>query len=163
MKVSSIMTREVISVKPEEKIIDVADLLHRKGLNGVPVVSEGKVLGMITEADLICRGSSSFHIPSLIRFFQEFSLEKQASGRKRGDFHLVFEADAGSIMNTEFISIGPDSEITELVSLFQEKHVNPIPVIDEEKRLLGVVSFADILKIISRFREVEFDFLSSGQ
>jgi CBS domain-containing protein len=159
MKVSGIMTKEAISVRPSDKVIDVAELLHQKGLNGVPVVENGKVLGMITEADLVSHGSASFHIPSLIKFFREFKLEKHVSKKNRDDFQSVFEADAKSIMNPDYVSISSEAEIVELIKIFQEKHVNPIPVIDNEKNILGIVSLSDIIKLISRFREAEIDFL----
>lgn len=159
MKVSDIMAKEVVSVKPADKVIKVAELLHQKGLNGVPVVEGGKVLGMITEADLVSHGPASFHIPSLIKFFQEFKLEKYVSGKNKEDFQSVFEADAKSVMNSEYICVGPEAEITELIKLFQEKHVNPIPVVDQEKNIVGIVSLSDIIRLISRFREAEIDFL----
>jgi predicted transcriptional regulator len=153
------MAKEVVSVRLEAKVIDVAELLHQKGLNGVPVVEDGKILGMITEADLVSHGTASFHIPSLIKFFQEFKLEKYVFGKNRKDFQSIFEADAKSVMNSDYICVGPDTEITELVKIFQEKHVNPIPVVDQEKNIVGVVSLSDIIKLISRFREAEIDFL----
>lgn len=163
MKVSDIMTKEVVGVAPSAKIIEVADLLHQKGFNGVPVVENGKVLGMITEADLISRGPSSFHIPSLIKVFHEFKLEKYVHGKPKGDFRSIFESDAESIMNPEYVAISPNAEITELIKIFQEKHVNPVPVIDEERNLAGIVSLSDIVKLVSRFREAEIDFISNGQ
>jgi CBS domain-containing protein len=162
MIVSGIMTKEVISVRPSERVIDVAELLHQKGLNGVPVAENGKVLGMITEADLVSHGPASFHIPSLIKFFQEFKLEKYVSRKGEEDFQSIFRADAKSVMNPDFVSISPDAEITELIKLFQEKHTNPIPVVDQEKNMVGIVSLSDIIKLISRFRETEIDFLSNG-
>ncbi len=163
MKVSDIMTEEVISVQPSDKVIEVADLIQKKGFNGVPVVEDGKVLGMITESDLVSRGPASFHIPSLIKFFQEFELEKYASGKNKSDFQSIFEADAKSIMNADFVSISPEAEITELIKVFQEKHINPIPVVDQEKNLVGIVSLSDVIKLISRFREAELDFISDKQ
>lgn len=159
MKVSDIMTKEVISVQSSDKVIEVADLIQKKGLNGVPVVEDGRVLGMITEADLVSQGSASIHIPSLIKLFQEFKLKKYIHGKTDEDFQSIFEADAKSIMNSDYISISPDAEITELIKLFQEKHVNPIPVVDQKKYIAGIVSLSDIIKLISRFREAELDFL----
>jgi len=162
MRVSDIMTKEVVSIHPKGKIIEVAEILQEKGLNGVPVVENGKILGMITENDLVSRGPISFHIPSLIKVFHEFDLDKYAGKKLDGGFRTVFGADAESIMNSEYVFVSPDMEITELIKIFQEKHVNPIPVVDGERNLLGIVSLADIIKLISRFREVELDFLSAG-
>jgi CBS domain-containing protein len=159
MNVSDIMTKQVISVHPSDRVIDIAELLHEKGLNGVPVTEGEKVLGMITEADLVSRGSASLHIPSLIKIFQEFKLEKYISSKNNSEFKSIFEADAKSIMNQDYVSIDPEAEITELIKLFQEKHVNPIPIVDQENNLMGIVSLSDIIRLISRFREAEIDFL----
>lgn len=163
MQVSDIMNKEVVSIEPSAKIIEVADLLRQKGFNGVPVVENGKVLGMITEADLVSRGPTSFHIPSLIKVFHELKLEKYVREKPEGDFRSIFEADAKSIMNPDFVAVSPETEITALIKIFQEKHINPIPVIDRENNLVGIVSLSDIMNLISRFREAELDFISNGQ
>jgi signal-transduction protein with cAMP-binding, CBS, and nucleotidyltransferase domain len=91
MKVSDIMTKEVISIRPNDKIIDVAEILQQKGFNGIPVVENGKILGMITESDLISRGSTSLHIPSLIKVFHEFQLEKYISEKNKENFQPYFQ------------------------------------------------------------------------
>jgi CBS domain-containing protein len=163
MKISSIMTKEVVSVSPNEKLLDVAEKLHQRGFNGLPVVDNGKIIGMITESDLLSRGSTSLHIPSIIKFLHELDFEKYSGKFKSADFQTIVDANAADVMNTEFVSIGPDAEIMELLNIFQEKHVNPIPVVDEERKLVGIVSLSDIIKFISRFREVELDFLREGQ
>ena len=162
MKVSEIMTKEVISARPKDKVVDVAELLYQKGLNGLPVVENGKVLGMITEADLISHGKNSLHIPSLIKLFQEFKLKKNIYSKENNDFKFILEATAESIMNPDYVFVVPETGTTELIKLFQEKHVNPIPVIDEKRNLAGIVSLSDIIKLISRFREAEIDFISPG-
>lgn len=161
MKVSDIMTKEVVSVKPADRVIDVAELLHQKGLNGVPVVADGKVLGMITEADLVSRGPTSLHIPSLIKVFHSLKIEKYLKEKQDENIHSFFKANAKSVMNPDYVFVSPDTDIMELVKIFQEKHVNPIPVVDERGSLAGVVSLADIIEIVSQFRKEEIDFLSS--
>lgn len=163
MQVSDIMTKEVVTVSPSAKIIEVADLLRQKGFNGVPVVENGKVFGMITETDMISRGPASFHIPSLIKVFHEFKLEKYVKGKPIGDFRAIFEADAESIMNRDYTAVSPQTEITELIKIFQEEHANPVPVVDKESALVGIVSLSDIVKLISRFREAELNFISGSQ
>lgn len=159
MNVSDLMTKEVVWAKPTDNIVKVAELLHKKGLNGVPVVENGKVLGMITEADLVSRGPTSFHIPSLVKILHDLKLEKYLRNKRDEGLCSVLGANAESIMNVDFTYVAPDAEITELIRIFREKHVNPIPVIDKEKNLAGIVSLADIVKLISRFREEELNFL----
>jgi CBS domain-containing protein len=52
-KVSDVMTREVITVKPETPLNDIATLLERNGIKRVPVVKDGKVVGIVSRANLL--------------------------------------------------------------------------------------------------------------
>ncbi len=160
MQVSEIMTREVVSVGPDDKLVYVANVLERNGFNGVPVVEGKKVLGMITENDLISRGSTSFHIPSLIRIFKDLQLDKSKINYS-DSLESILKARAESVMNRDYVSVSPETKIIELVKVFQEKKVNPIPVVNKEKELVGIISMSDVLKILGYFQEQEIDFLSS--
>lgn len=159
MKVSDIMTKEVIFVSPETKITDVTQILSDKNLNGVPVVDEGKVVGMITEADLITRDSMGIHIPSLIKFIEGFGLGKVKEDINNSNLKSILEADARLVMNDNFIYVNPETSLSELVNKFHTHRVNPIPVVDEKMNLKGIVALSDIVKFFSRLNDVEIDFL----
>ena len=90
-------------------------------------------------------------------------VEKYLRGKQSKNYQTFFEAKADSVMNAEYIAVSPDTEIAELIDIFQEKHVNPIPIVDVDKNLLGIVSLSDIVKLISQFREEEIDFLKKSE
>jgi CBS domain-containing protein len=162
MSIEDIMTKEVVSVSPDTKLIEVARILNEKQFHGLPVVKGGLVVGMITESDFLTKDNLGLHIPSLIKILNQFN----AIGNKKTDsgkaLSALIEADVRSAMNNEFVSIAPESSIADLIQIFNEKHVNPIPVVDGTKKLIGIVSVSDIIKLVSKFREEEIEFIEKS-
>jgi CBS domain-containing protein len=158
MEVKDIMTREVITVSPETRVGEVARLISDHNFNGVPVIESGRVIGMITENDFMTRDFAKIHIPSLIRIMNDLKISKRA-GKDRDDLDSILSADARSIMTKDFVSIGPEDHISELIQIFHDKQVNPVPVVGDNNKLLGIVSKADILNLVGKIREEEIDFL----
>jgi CBS domain-containing protein len=162
MKVKDIMTKEVIKVAPEIKATEVAKILRDHNFNGLPVVDkQKKVLGIITEEDFLTDDSFGIHIPSFAKFIADFSVLKTITGEDKENLESIVNADAESIMNRDYASVSPETSLTDLMAIFNEKQVNPIPVVDENRTLRGIVSRSDIVKLVSRFSEAELDFLRS--
>lgn len=73
-KVSDFMTKEVVSVSPDMSLMEAANLLYNRGFNGAPVVdAQNKLIGVLTEYDLIQKGSS-LHIPTFLKLIKEFDI-----------------------------------------------------------------------------------------
>lgn len=163
MKVEDIMTREVIFVSPETKVTEIARIIHEHNFNGLPVVNEEKkVVGMITEMDLLTNDSFGMHIPSFAKLISDFNVLKMVKGEDKRNLESIVNADVKSIMNENFISVSPDTPLTDLISIFNEQKVNPIPVVDDKKALQGIIARSDIIKLISNFSEAELDFLRNN-
>lgn len=160
MQVKDIMTTNIITVAPDTKITEVARIIHEHNFNGLPVVDkESKIIGLITELDLLSNDSFGMHIPSFAKLIADFSVLKMAKGSDKANLESIVNATAETVMNQEFVSAAPTTSLTELMILFNEKHANPIPVVDENNVLKGIVSRSDIVKLVSRFSEAELDFL----
>ncbi|MDD3486966.1 MAG: CBS domain-containing protein [Candidatus Moranbacteria bacterium] len=159
MKVEDIMTKEVVSVDPKTKISEVAKMMIDHNFRGIPVVEDGALVGMITENDFLTRDFEKLHIPSLIKILEDLKISKYFP-EKAGNLKEILSADASSIMSIDAVTIRPDEKVTNLIRLIQEKKVNPIPVVDENKKLLGIVSKADVLGLVGKFREEEVDFIA---
>ncbi len=160
MQVRDIMTKDVETVSPETKVTEVAKIIFEHNFNGLPVVDEeNKVLGLISETDLLAHDSIGIHIPSFVKFLSDFDVLKTAKGEEKKNLEAIVNATAESIMNREYIFANPETPFTELMALFNEKHANPIPVIDGDGILAGIVARSDIVKLVSRFSEAELDFL----
>ncbi len=151
LTVVHIMTRKVIYVRPETPLIEVHDLISKYGLVGVPVIDgENRVVGIITEHDLISR-SNLFH-PDIIPEASESALTQQpVKQNTEGDKKLV----ASDVMNPEPLVLPDTATLNEVMAVFREHHkVNPIPVVDQRKKLAGIVSRYDVLKLLGVHRDL---------
>lgn len=140
-----IMTKKAISVTPETSLLEASDLMTKGEFNGLPVVSEsGRILGIITEYDLLSKGTR-IHLPTFIKFFR-------SDGKNNKPMLQDALAEAVSfavkdVMNPEPIIFKEDAAIEEVVEVFSAHHrVNPIPVINNKGILVGVVSRFDVIK-----------------
>lgn len=145
MKVADIMTKDVITVRLDTPVGEVAQAFREHGLSGLPVVNEnGDLLGVVTERDMIIRHARP-HLPAFLPVLGAYI----PLGRKEYNESLrrITGVVAQDIMTTPPETIGPDAEIEELATLMVEKDINPVPVVDEAGRMIGIVSHTDILQV----------------
>ena len=148
--VAEIMDREPVSVSPEASIQDVIDLLQTNDLPGVPVVDETKkVLGIITDSDLVISNEDSdFHLPHYVNImggivFLESTKHWEERAKK------AFAATAADMMTADPITVGPDEPAEHAGRLISERKHNRLPVVDDEGRLVGVVTRVDVLAALT--------------
>ncbi|OHA43198.1 MAG: hypothetical protein A3G03_02165, partial [Candidatus Taylorbacteria bacterium RIFCSPLOWO2_12_FULL_44_15c] len=114
---------------------------------GVPVVDEeNKLVGILTEYDLIEK-SSSIHLPTFQKILENLKVLKQDSSEFQKEVREVSALKVRDVMNNDPLTLEPEASFDEMVKAFREHHrVNPIPVIDKNKKVVGVVSRFDVLK-----------------
>ena len=145
--VQSIMTRDVVSVKPDTPLQEAAEVLARHGFDGMPVVDEeNKLVGILTEYDLISKGSS-IHLPTFQKVIENLGIYHKDKSRFNKDFAELSALQVKDVMNKDPLTLSDDATYEEAVAAFRDHHrVNPIPVVDRDRRVIGVVSRFDILK-----------------
>ena len=149
MQIKDLMTKNVLSVKPTDTVNAVADVLSEHHFTGVPVVDDsGKLLGTISERDFIA-SDSKIYLPTYIKLLTEFDFVKHDEKRLSPAVQNIINATAADIMNPEPVTASPDMDIETLANLFGEKRVNPIPVVDSENKLIGIISRSDLIKLFS--------------
>ena len=159
MRASEIMTHPVIAVGPDTPVHDVARLLLDHGITGVPVVTaEGRLVGIITEADLIVR-AANVQFPSYLQILDTFLIW---GDRRRYDEEVrrVLGSTAGQVMTQNVIAIRPDTDVGEVARLMFEKKINPVPVLDRG-RVIGIISRSDIIRHL--IQEMEADEAEAGR
>jgi CBS domain-containing protein len=145
LKVADLMTREVITVPPEMSVKEVAKLLFEKEISGLPVVDEQKkVIGMITEKDLIAMALPKY-LEKLGDF--DFILDEEPFLKKIADADKVKVKD---IMRREVLCVKEEVPVPEVARLMIVNKVRRIPVLDKDKKLVGIIARADIVKEIAR-------------
>ena len=147
MKIKEIMTKKVITCQAKTPVKEIAKNLIEHKLTGMPVVEGDKVIGIVTEADLIMQ-KARIHIPSYIQLLDSY-LYLEDPKEVGVELQKILAMDAKQLMTSEPTIIGPDDTVQDLATLIEREHVNPIPVVEDDK-LVGIVSRADVVKLLTR-------------
>lgn len=142
MKVVDAMSRHVDHVLQDTKVKDVSLLIFGRGINGVPVCKNRKVIGFITERDIL----SQFY-PSLDEYAQDPFREGDFEGMEK-KVHDIFEMTADKIMSTNITRVTPDTPLLRAQSLMFIEKVGRLPVVDKNKNLIGIISKGDIFRVL---------------
>ena len=154
MQVKEIMTEDVDTVLPDTPVTTVARLFREKAISGVPVVDdEGELVGIITEVDLIARHARP-HFPSYIQFLDSI-IYLESGKRYHESMRHILATRAGELMTTPVRTVNPDMDVQDLAAFMVEHRANPVPVVDDEHRLVGIVSHTDVLQMIERAEAAE--------
>jgi CBS domain-containing protein len=139
-----IMTTPVITVEENAPLRDVADLMARRGISGLPVLSPaGSVAGIISEKDFLRRLGSG----------EAKTFMGIVSECLRGDGCIALAIRARSardIMNAPVVTVTEQATLAQITDLCNRNGINRVPVLDEAQRLSGIVSRADIIRGLLR-------------
>lgn len=118
---------EVVTVTPEVPIQDAMRVLVKNGI-GALVVFDGQLRGIITERDLLRRGSE--------------------------DIHRLLTSTVQDLMTAEVITAAPDDEIDQVMDIMTERRIRHLPVL-ENGSLCGIISIGDVVNTMRQSVEVE--------
>lgn len=145
LRAKDIMTKALITVPPEMEIVKAAKMLLENGINGVPVVDSGRLVGILCQSDLIAQ-QKKLPIPSFFTLLDGFiQLESKKHFEKA--LRKIAATTVADAMTPDPISVHPDTSIEDLASLMVDKNFHTIPVVDKGK-LVGIVGKEDILRTI---------------
>ena len=119
MKAEDVMTTDVISVPPDATAIEVIDILLTNKISGVPVVdAQRKALGVLSELDLL------------------LALDHVGSG-----------VQVHKLMNSPVISVKVETDLEDIYTIFRDRNIRRVPVLDDEGRVIGIISRRDCLRL----------------
>jgi len=149
MKVSEIMTKDVMTVKRDTSVNEVAKLMGAHDISGVPVVDdEQHVIGIITELDLIVR-NTRLEMPHFIEVLDWGRIPLERPGHAKERLRHMLGTEAADLMTEKVETIGPDASVEDLAELMVKHRINPVPVVDENEKLIGIVSRADLVDMMA--------------
>jgi acetoin utilization protein AcuB len=135
LKVADIMTRDVSTVFEEDNLDRVLTLLAPYRFRHVPVVDDGRVVGILSQRDLLQLTSQGRdHSPA-------------ARARVTRDLEQTFVRD---VMNQKVITIRPEGSLADAARLMFEHRVGALPVVDAQEKLVGIVSESDLLRRLAQ-------------
>jgi CBS domain-containing protein len=144
MRAHQIMTRPVITVTPETKIVDAANTMLQKHVSGLPVVdAAGKLVGIVSEGDFIRR--SEIGTQRKRGRFLKFIL---GPGKAATDFVQEHGRKVAEIMTPEPLTITEDATLEQIVQLMEKNNVKRLPVTRGDK-IVGIVSRSNLLQAVA--------------
>jgi CBS domain-containing protein len=149
MKASDVMTRNVLTVGRETSVANAIRVMLDNNISGLPVLDNGKVIGIVTEGDLLRRSETGTerHRPRWLEILM-------GPGRMAGEYVRTHGRKVGEIMTTDVISVAGDTPLEEVVGLMERRRIKRVPVIEGDV-LIGVVSRLDLLRALLRAIEAE--------
>ncbi|KAB1976710.1 CBS domain-containing protein [Streptomyces triticiradicis] len=147
--VGEVMTREVVEAHRETSFKDVARLLDRHRISGLPVVDhDDKVVGVISETDLI-RRQAARSVPGRGRRLWIPALRRSV----RRTAAVARATRAQELMSTPAITVHPEQRVEDAARIMERRGVERLPVVDEEDRLIGIATRRDLLRVFLRTDE----------
>jgi len=129
------MTSDVVTVRPEEKIIDAFELMQTRGIRHLPVVEDGELRGLVTDRDIRLA-----LIPSPL------------STPEDRVYHLGALTRVDEIMTTDLITVDPSSTIEAAAKLMAKYKIGAVPVVAQGK-LVGILTAGDIMCVFIEMLE----------
>jgi CBS domain-containing protein len=146
--VAEIMRTDVPIVSPGDSIATLARLMVVSGLPGLPVVENGEIIGIVTESDLIAR-EADVDIPNPVGFLDAiFTVDVGRDFDE--DMRRVLAVTARELMTHPVINIKQSATIQQLATVILDERVNPVPVLDDDLQLVGIVTRADLVRVIAK-------------
>jgi CBS domain-containing protein len=142
--IKDVMTKNVIAVKKDTKVSELIEILTKNRISGVPVVDEeNRVIGIVSEADLLFTTKTG-----KIRGLREFL--KRLIGEEYSTLATPLSGDlkVEDIMTSTVITASPDMDIEEASKILSEKRIKRLPVVDENGKLIGIITRHDLVSAI---------------
>jgi len=117
MKVSEVMTENVQTVRPDQRVQEAASFMLSADAGSIPVAEGDRLVGMITDRDIAVRGIAKGHGP---------------------------DTPVRDLMSSDVICARLDDNIENAAARMSEAQVRRLPVVDQDERLCGIVSLGDL-------------------
>lgn len=130
-----LMTTPVLSLPSDSRLVDAWTIMSHKGFHHIPITSfHGTLVGMLSYQDLLR------HVPELIT---------------SDDTRQASHKHAAAIMTPRVISATPTTEIREIARVMLEERIHAVPILDQNRRLVGILSTQDLLHGIATHGPLE--------
>lgn len=125
------MSRQVVTVAPDTLLLEASHLMTERRIRRLPVVENGRLLGILTYGDVRAALPSSLSD-------QEMS----------GTAHLITQIRVAQVMTHDPITVSQNATIGHAAELMLRYAISGLPVLDEEKRLVGIITESDIFRLV---------------
>ncbi|WP_314614946.1 CBS domain-containing protein [Streptomyces stackebrandtii] len=138
--VADVMTKKVVAVLPGAEFKEIVTAMERWKVTAVPVVEgEGRVVGVVSEADLLLKEELHDHRLGLVEQMRRLDATAKAGSRRAED-----------LMTSPAVTVAPGASLPRAARLMAAHRVKRLPVVDANGTIQGIVSRSDLLKVFLR-------------
>lgn len=124
MKVKDVMHHGAIWVGPETPLAEIAKMMRDEDIGAVPIGEDDRLIGMVTDRDIVCRGLA-----------------------EGGDCNALTARD---VLSKPVLYCRTDEDVEDALRIMEKNQIRRLPVIDEKKRLAGILAIGDITRKAGR-------------
>lgn len=147
LKASSIMTKDFLTISPDMGVEELARLFLRKDVSGAVVVDKrGKLLGVVTESDLIAK-EKNLHLPTIVSLFDAV-IYLETSDHFKDELNRMIASQVEDIYRKEPVTISPESTLSDIATIMTTKRIHFLPVLEND-HIEGVVGRREILRALA--------------
>jgi len=144
--VKDVMSPDPVSVTREASFKELAARLFEVGVSGFPVVDDdGKVIGVVSEADMMAKEAMAGGHQGLRGVIA--AIAHRTERRKAGGVTV------GDLMTSPAVTIAPEETVEHAAALMYDRGLKRLPVVDAAGRLIGIISRVDVLAVFDRLDE----------
>ncbi|MEU8986663.1 CBS domain-containing protein [Streptomyces sp. NPDC048558] len=141
--VSDVMTQTVVAVGRDAPFKEIVRTMEQWKVSAMPVLeAEGRVIGVVSEADLLPKEE-----------FRDSDPSRSEQRRRLSDLAKAGAVTAEELMSAPAITVHPDATLAQAARIMAVRHIKRLPVVDDIGMLQGIVSRADLLKVFLRSDE----------
>ena len=143
--ISKIMTRKPATVGPLDNLDTVRGIFEVQGFHHVPVVQDGKLVGMVSYTDYL----------RVIRDLYDNPQEQRINEQ------LLNAVLVQEVMTEHLICLAPSDTVEDALRIFKTNHFHAVPVVEGDRRLVGILSTFDLIKMLERVLAPDIDYASA--
>ena len=145
-KASDIMTKDVVTVRKDTTVAELANLLTTNNIGGAPVVDgQGRLLGVVTESDLIDQ-SKKVHIPTVVTILDSV-IYLENPDKMEKEMLKMAGATVGDIFTEDPKTVVEDTSLEEIATIMSEENIHTLPVV-RDSEIVGIIGKGDIIKTL---------------
>lgn len=150
---TQIMTTDVVTLAPDTSVEDAVALLTEHRISGAPVVdSDGRLIGVLDDSDLII-AEARLHAPTVIEILGAYFTLPGERHRFDEEVRHALGATVGELMDDDPPTVGLDATVEDVATLLVDSRGSRVLVVDEARRVAGIVSRGDLVAAMGRSPE----------
>ena len=152
------MERNVVTVDPSLPVVEFERLLDRERISGAPVVSDGRLVGVVSRSDLIrAQTDAADRADAILDYYRDVggsAPDRSEHARLTGERSESLRVR--DLMTEELVTVASGQSIAEVARALTTRRIHRVLVVDDG-RLAGVISSLDVVRLVGEGRLVESD------